>query len=266
MATSEAILDSQTDVNQIDVNQIDVNQIDVNQDSVNQDDEFLYRPLSTMAIASILLGVLSALTFVAGKDSLQTCLMLCPIPVVGLFCGLKALAKIRQMPDQLSGRFPAIAGTVLSAIGLFGGLSYAGYVHATEVPSGYQRLSFINLRPDKVELVGKEVIPRDVKDLDGQTVFIKGFMRPGTHVSKGGTPVRNNVSRFLLVRDNNECCFGDISSVKYYDQMLVLLTDKLTTSYSSGLFRLAGKLRIVPASPREGRPEPTYLLEADYIQ
>ena len=242
MATSEAILDP------------------------DQDDDFVYRPLSTMAIASVLLGVLSALTFVAGKDSLQACLMLCPIPVAGLVCGLKALAKIRQMPDQLSGRFPAMAGTVLSMIGLVGGLSYAGYVHATEVPPGYERLAFRNLRPDDVEVRGREAIPRDVKSLDGETIFIKGYMRPGTHVSKGGTPVRHNVSRFMLVRDNNECCFGDISSVKYYDKLHVQLLGNLNTDYSSGLFRLAGKLRIVPANPRAGQVEPVYMLEADYIQ
>jgi len=91
-------------------------------------------------------------------------------------------------------------------------------------------------------------------------------MRPGTHVSKANTPVRHNVSRFLLVRDSNECCFGDISTVKYYDKMLVQLTGNLNTDYSSGMFRVAGKLRIAPADPSQGRLEPAYLLEADYVQ
>jgi len=242
MATSEAIFDSPSD------------------------GEFLYRPLSTMAIVSVLLGLLSALMFVVGQDSLQACLMLCPIPVAGLFCGLKALAKIRQMPDQISGRFPALVGTVLSAIGLVGGLSYAGYVHATEVPPGYERLAFRNLRPDDVELRGREAIPRDVQGLDGEAIFIKGYMRPGTHVSKGGTPVRHNVSRFMLVRDSDECCFGDISTVKYYDKLHVQLLGNLNTNYSSKMFRLAGKLRIVPANSKAGQFEQIYMLEADYIQ
>ena len=141
------------------------------------------------------------------------------------------------------------------------------YVYATEVPLGYERLSFQVLRPDQVARKGnKEAVPREVQALDSQTVFIKGYIRPGTHVSKGGTPVRNNVSRFLLVRDSNECCFGDISTVKYYDKMLVQLTNGLNTDYSSGMFRVGGKLRIVPADPRAGRPEPAYLLEADYVK
>ena len=78
--------------------------------------------------------------------------------------------------------------------------------------------------------------------------------------------MRNNVSRFLLVRDSNECCFGDISTVKYYDKMLVHLTDNLKTNYSSRMFRVGGKLRVVPANPKAGHPDPTYFLEADYVQ
>jgi len=246
MSISEAILDS--------------NPLD---DTLSED--FQYRPLSTAAIASVVFGMVSAVTFLAGNNSLQTCLMLCPIPVIGLICGVVALKSIRELPDQLSGFSAAVAGTVMSAIGLIGGLSYASYIHATEVPPGYQRLSFHVLRPDEVARRGNESVPRDVQALDAQPIFIKGYMRPATHVSKGGTPVSRNVSRFLLVRDSNECCFGDISTVKYYDKMLVQLTDGLTTDYSSGMFRVAGKLRIIPADPRAGRHEPAYLLEADYI-
>ncbi len=247
MSTSEAILDS--------------NSFDETSDA-----DFQYRSLSTAAIASVVFGAVSALTFLAGNNSLQACLMLCPIPVVGLICGFVALKKIREMPDQLTGFNAAVAGIVMSALGLVGGLSYASYIYATEVPPGYERLSFHNLRPDEIELKAEEFVPRDVKTLDSQSVFIKGYMRPSTHVSKTGTPVRHNVSRFLLVRDSNECCFGDITSVKYYDKMLVHLTDGLNTDYSGGMFRVGGKLRVVPADPKVGRREPTYLLEADYVQ
>ncbi|MGI9429668.1 MAG: DUF4190 domain-containing protein [Bythopirellula sp.] len=230
------------------------------------DHEFQYRPLSTAAIASVVFGVVSAVTFLAGNASLQHCLMLCPIPAVGLICGLVALKNLRELPDQLSGFRAAVAGTVMSAIGLFGGLAYAGYIHATEVPPGYVRLPFYDLRPDEIEQKGGEEIPRDVKDLDSDQIFIKGYMRPGTHVSKGGTPVRHNVNSFLLVRDSNECCFGDISTVKYYDKMLVKLVDGLNTDYSSGMFRVAGKLTIVPPDLTQGRAEPAYFLEADYVR
>jgi len=228
-------------------------------------DDFEYRPLSTGAIASAVFGVLSSLVFVTAGSSLSSSLWLAPIPVVGLVAGWLSLQKIRSMPDQLSGRAAALIGILLSALGLFGGLGFASYVHATEVPEGYTRTSFYEFRPDQVEERGGKLVPPDVLELDQKQVFIKGFMRPSTGISKAGTPVRNHVSQFLLVRDNNQCCFGDISDVKYYDQVLVQLTGSKTTNESGGMFRMGGKLRILPQNVhRKGHP--VFILEADYVK
>ncbi|NOY42741.1 MAG: DUF4190 domain-containing protein [Planctomycetes bacterium] len=247
MATTEAFSDSQEGLN-----------------GAGKDD-FQYRPISTGAIASAIFGVLSLLMFVAGGDSLQACLMLSPIPLVGLTVGLKSLATIRSMPDQLSGRKAGLAGVVLSAVGLFGGVSYAGYIHATEVPEGYARTSFLAFRPDEVDERRGAMIPSDIQELDGKKVFIKGYIRPGTTVTKNGTPVRQQAWRFLLVRDNNECCFGDQSKVKYYDQILASMADGMTMNDSRRLQRVGGTLRILPEHLR-GPGRPVYLLEADYLQ
>jgi len=228
-------------------------------------DDFEYRPLSTGAIASAVFGVLSSLVFVTASSSLSSSLWLAPIPVVGLVAGWLSLQKIRSMPDQLSGRAAALIGILLSALGLFGGLGFASYVHATEVPEGYTRTSFYEFRPDQVEERGGKLVPPDVLELDQKQVFIKGFMRPSTGISKAGTPVRNHVSQFLLVRDNNQCCFGDISDVKYYDQVLVQLTGSKTTNESGGMFRMGGKLRILPQNVhRKGHH--VFILEADYVK
>ena len=229
-------------------------------------DDFEYRPLSGTAIASAVFGVLSVLTFVAGKDSLQSCMLLCPIPLVGLTAGLKSLATFRSMPGQLSGRNAALAGVVLSTIGLIGGVSYASYVHATEVPDGYTRTSFSKFRPDEIEQRSRVLVPRDVYELDGQKVFIKGYIRPGTTVTRDGTPVRRHVGRFLLVRDNNECCFGDQSKVKYFDQILVTLVGSLTIDDSRRLLRVGGTLHSDPQRVGAGIGRPVYSLEADYVQ
>ena len=228
-------------------------------------DDLDYRPLSIGAIASAIFGVLSGMLFVAARIDLQTTLAFAPLPVLGLILGISALRKIASMPEQFSGRGPAVAGVILSSIGLLGGLGYAGVVHATEVPEGYTRTSFYEFRPDEVEQRGGKVVPPDIQDLEGKDVFIKGYMRPGTHVSKSGTPVRNNVSRFLLVRDNNQCCFGDISTVKYYDQVLVELEGNLSTSYSGGLFRVGGKLVVNPESFRR-MGQTVYALKANYVK
>lgn len=223
-------------------------------------DEFQYRALSTNAIAAAIFGALSPLTIIAGRDSLESCLMLIPIPLVGLVVGIRALASIRAMPDQLSGRNLALVGVILSFVGLVGGISYAGYVHATEVPQDAIRTSFQEFRPDEQQLASGMVIPKNVQALDGKRVFIKGYMRADS------TPVRHNVRRFLLVRDNNQCCFGDMSNLKFYDQVLVQFTDKVTADYSTGLFRIAGALHIHPENVQRGPNYPVYTLEADYVR
>ncbi len=222
--------------------------------------EFEYRAFSTSAIASAIFGALSLLMIVAGRDSLESALMLCPIPIIGLILGVRSLSAIREAPDQLSGKKFAIAGIVLSLIGLIAGLSYAAMVHATEVPEGATRTSFYDLRPTEKDERAGIPIPKEIQKLDGQRVFIKGYFRPDS------SPTTRNVRRFLLVRDNNQCCFGDQQNVKYYDQVLVDFVDNKTTDYKSGLFRIAGTLRLQPRNLLSGSQMPVYFIQADYVQ
>ena len=88
-------------------------------------------------------------------------------------------------------------------------------------------------------------------------------MRPGTHYSAGGSAVNQHIKKFLLVRDNNQCCFGDLSQVKYFDQMAVNLTGPLTLDYSHGAVphrrhvarpTRATSARGAPGIPTRGRP------------
>lgn len=224
------------------------------------DADFQYRPLSVGAIVALVLAMLSPMTFVAGRETLAGCLMLCPIPLLGFILGLKSWLRIRATPDQASGAGLALVAMAVSLVSLLGGLGYASYVYSTEVPTGYTRTSFVEFRPDEVEQRGDMLVPRDVQKLDGKKVFIKGYMRADS------TPVRNNVRRFLLVRDNNQCCFGDISSVKYFDQVLVTTVGSLSTDYSTGLYRVGGTLRIHPENILKGVGYPVYTLEADHLE
>jgi len=234
--------------------------------SGSDENDFEYRPLSSGAIAAAIFGVLSLLVFVAAGESLQSSLMLSPIPLVGLAVGLMALSKIRSMPGQLSGATVASVGVVLSTVGLVGGLSYAGYIYATEVPDGYERVSFYELRPDEVEDRNGLIVTDKAQGLEGKNVFIKGFIRPGTTMSREGSPVRRHASRFLLVRDNNECCFGDQSKVKYYDQVYVTMSGSQTVDDTRRLVRVGGTLRSRPLNLLRDKSLPVYLLEVDYLQ
>jgi hypothetical protein len=199
---------------------------------------------------------LSLLVVVAGRSSFESALAASPLPLIGAALGIVALRRIKAAPEARSGRGAAIAGIVLSVVFLTAGLAFAGYIHATEVPDGYIRTSFAEFKPDEHDIRGNRAVPAEVAALDGKKVFIKGYFRPDS------SRFTSNVREFLLVRDNNQCCFGDMNTVQFFDQVAVATVDGVTVDYSPGLFRMGGRLHIRPQNLGSGLP--VYILEADY--
>lgn len=223
-------------------------------------EDFQYRALSTGAIFSVILGVVSLLIFFAARNSLLSAIMIAPLPMAGLLVGLRSLGEIRRTPEYLSGAALAQAGSLLAGVCLVGGLGFASFVYATEVPEGYVRTSFMQFAPDQAEQQNKVVVPDDVLALDGKKVFFKGYIRPDSVAFDSG------VREFLLVRDNNECCYGDQAKVKYFDQVAVKMVEGKTADFSRALFRVGGVLHVLPANAARGPGHPVFRLEADYIR
>lgn len=217
-----------------------------------------YRALSNAAVASVVLGCLSVLILPAATSSVQACIMMAPVPLGGIFCGIRALAAIRRTPGELAGYRLGVVGLSLSAAFLVLGGSTATYIYATEVPDGYTRISYGMLRPDGRELARGQVVPDDIQSLDGQAVFLKGYMRPSAQ-SYG-------LDEFLLVRDNNECCFGAIDKVKYFDRVQVRLTDGVRADYRRGVVRVAGVLRVAASHAPRGPGYAVFSIEANYVR
>ncbi len=227
--------------------------------AASEDDALAYRAIHTGSILALLLGLVSAAVLTTAGSSLESTLMLAPIPLIGLVLSLRAWSFVRANSDRYTGANLALVGAVLSAVFLIGGVGYAGVVHATEVPEGYTRTSFLEMKPTEADLTASRITSEAVMDLLGKRVFIKGYIRPDS------TPVTKNIKNFLLVRDNNQCCFGDLSKVQYFDQVQVALGKGVTTDASSKLFRVGGVLKLGPGNPELGTPV-TFSLEADYIR
>ena len=216
-----------------------------------------YRSLHTPALVSVVLGAASLISLLMSTTSIDATLVMSTIPLVGLIVGVRAWLAIRREPEVWTGLRFAVAGTFLSAFFLIVSPMAAMYVYATEVPDGYQRLTFTEMKPDEKEEARHIFIPPEVLALDGKRVFIKGYMRPGAQ-SYG-------LDNFLLVRDNNQCCFGELSEVKYYDQVQVEMQGDRRADYSRGIFRMGGILKVDPtANPNSGQP--TFILLADYLR
>jgi hypothetical protein len=228
-------------------------------DRATDDEETLqYRALQTGALIGLVLGVASVFVVITAVNSFGGALLVAPIPLIGIVMSLRALAAIRRHPDQYTGAPLAKIGLALSLLFLVFGVGYGGYIYATEVPDGYQRISFGEMKPDELQERGGVIVPPEIAELEGKKIFIKGYMRPDS------VTVQRGIDRFLLVRDNNQCCFGDMSKVKYYDQILVALVGDKRVDYSQGVYRIGGTLHIEPEYAAPGSPKPVFSLKADY--
>ncbi len=185
-----------------------------------------YRALSTPAVASLALGILSALAL------LDWLLLL--IPVAALALGLLALRQISQRREEYTGRKLAIAGTGLALVFGIAGAGWLSYSYATEVPEGYNRISYADLQPYQGDPPDRA--PIEAKALEGKQVFIKGYVYPGQR--------QEGITRFLLVRDQGECCFG--GNPKVTDRILVSLNDPKGFRFSNKLFKVAGMFHVMP--------------------
>jgi hypothetical protein len=222
------------------------------------DETIHYRALHTGAIVGLVLGLLSVFTLISASTTLEACLLVTPIPALGMFISLRSLAKIRRESDQYTGKWLAVAGLAFSAFFLVTGVGYGYYVYTTEVPDGYERISFETLRPTEQQERGGVRVPPEVQELAGKRIFIKGYIRPGS------APVRTGIDRFLLVRDNNQCCFGDLSKVNYFDQMAVQITSSHRVEDTLKILRMGGILEINEQNLALGPGYPVFTLRADY--
>jgi hypothetical protein len=211
-----------------------------------------YRAMSGSAVVSLGLGLLSALAIFDWTLAI--------IPILGIILGIRGLLAVKRYPDQLTGAGLATAGIALSLAGWVIGWGWLGYVYATEVPEGYQRISYRQLQFPYDLSTGRLEIPESVRQLDGEKIFIKGYVYP-TYSSK----------RFILCRDNGDCCFG--GQPKLTDMIYVTLRDPLRLRYDPKLKKLAGVLRVAPVQPGHIDQELAsqigpviYQLEADHLE
>ncbi|HEX4146034.1 MAG TPA: DUF4190 domain-containing protein [Pirellulales bacterium] len=211
------------------------------------DDPFLqYRALSRAAVASLVAGVASFTALLAWP-----CL---GIPVVGILLGSYAWRSIRNRPDELAGLPVAKAGVALSALFAIVGPAWLLYQHATEVPDGYERISYEELQPTAGS--PPDALPVSAFALEGKKIFIKGYVYPGRELE--------GIKTFLLVRDQGDCCFG--GNPKITDRIQVTLSDPLRLAYKSRLHKLAGVFHVRPTTAINAGGGVYYQLDADYLR
>jgi hypothetical protein len=212
-----------------------------------EDDYATYRALSMAAVVALLLGIISLASLLFAK--------LLFIPLVGLGFAVYALRTLNRHRDELSGKGLARAGFILCLLSFLGGTTIAATVYATEVPEGYKRISFLDLQPDP-RRPDLPISPKAL-ELDGQRIFVKGYIYPSDRASQ--------LKRFVLVPDMGTCCFGGQPALT--DMIEVTLKDPLRARFSYQRRKLGGVLS-VDKSLKEvsGLTGVYYQLDADYLR
>lgn len=157
-------------------------------------DDFDYIPISPWAPLALCLGLLSLTGFI-GLFGLY-------VAAFGIFIGLAAFFRIRGSAGAVKGTGMAAIGLVLSIASLVLGSAKMAHAYSTEVPDGYLRVNFPKEIAEKqfYYVAGKRKLDPDVAKLVGKKVYLKGFM--------WATQATDGLPRFILLKDNGECCFG----------------------------------------------------------
>lgn len=205
-----------------------------------------YRALCGAAIAAAAIAIASPVAF-AGW-------WLTAVPAVGMALALVALRDIAARPQQLTGRWLALAALGVSAAVLAGAVATLAAEYAAELPEGYERLSYAALQP--AEGAPPASVPDSARALHGRDVLLKGYIYPGKQQA--------GLVQFLLVRDQGDCCFG--GNPKITDRVLVTLADPAGIDFSPRLTKIAGRFRVEPTGTAELDGGVLYHLDAAFVR
>jgi len=207
-----------------------------------------YSRTSPFSIACLIFGTLSLLGLATVQDI--RALYFAILPGVGLLLGLRAVLAMKRYNE--SGKIPNRIGLGLCLVSLIAAYPLQKYLDFNEVPPGYKRIGYEILQA----VEGTGPIPDTAKALDGQRVYIKGFVYPGRQTT--------GLKEFVLCRDNGSCCFG--GQPKLNDMIQVTLKEPLTLNYDTTMRQLAGTFKVQPGASKDGVGQVLYQLEADFLR
>jgi len=210
--------------------------------------EFQYRTISKATVACIGLAVLGTAAFIGQAFVL--------LPVLSVGFGIVALMEIKKYPEELAGKVPTQIALLVSSLLVIGSVSMHTYVYLTEVPDGYTRMAFSDLRPNPRT---SKPFSEKSETLDGQKVFLKGYTRPSDR--------KYNLKDFILVGDWGDCCFGGNPKITEVVAINIKTDDRV--DYSLATRKIGGVFKLNRSTKRVDEkdiPQVFYTIEADYIR
>ncbi|HEY1067160.1 MAG TPA: DUF3299 domain-containing protein [Pirellulales bacterium] len=196
-----------------------------------------YRELSGLACVALAVAVVSLASLVLISLFQPYPLAFALLPAIGVGIGLRAWSQIARSEGDLTGAPLAVAGIWLSALALAAGWGTLAFIYATEVPEGFERIHYSQLKLDE-----NGAPPPDIAQLDGKKVFIKGYVYPDKDTF--------GIKQFILCRDNGDCCFGGRPPLS--DMIQVTLTPPQSLTFHTYQFKVYGTFRFQPSKAMLG--------------
>jgi len=205
-----------------------------------------HRALSGLAVASVIFGALSAVTFIDWS--------LAVVPLIGIGLGWIAIRRIRRNPAESIGLNWARAGIALSVAMWIGGYTRLSWSYFHQTPPGYELITYNVLQPDPNRPDRR--VSEESEMLDKRKVFIWGYMYPGR---------QKLVNEFLLVDDPGTCQF--CTPQRRPAQIIrVKLAGRLRTEFTTRLVGVGGEFSVHSDPKEEGMEGLVYQIESDCLR
>jgi hypothetical protein len=114
----------------------------------------------------------------------------------------------------------------------------------------------LKLPLEKGEPFDRGILPPAVDALQGQRVRIRGYILPSFQ--------QRGITQFVLVRDNQECCFGPGAAL--HDCVVVRMQPGQTAEFSIRPVAVEGRFRVEELRGPDGRHLAIYALDGERVQ
>ncbi len=205
-----------------------------------------YRSISPLAVAGLVFGVLSPLTFIHWGMFV--------LPLTAVILAVLALLRIERGGGTVRGAYLAFSGIGSAVVLSLGFYAYAVYLYRTQAPPGYLLVSYEALTPDRA---AGEFIPESARDLVDRKVFLRGYMKGGDQAW--------DLKEFVLCRDNGDCSYCN-PKPNPDDLVYVRMERGLTTDYTASLIGVGGVFTIKEPGAEKKMGGVFYYLEADTVR
>lgn len=104
----------------------------------------------------------------------------------------------------------------------------------------------------------RSMLPKEIEELNKKTIRIRGWILPASVFKQSG------IDEFVLVRDNQECCFGPGAAL--YDCIMVKMEKGKTANYTTRPVAVKGKFEIEELKFPDGKHYAIYKMTATEVK